>query len=448
MIDAAPDAPDPNAAPQGVAPVSAAEVDALLLREQFMRLDRSLLAPLGLLLLVALAHSGSARPELAALWVGIMFALFFWRRGHARAALRGPLTDTLRDYRRRYWTEFAGAVVIAAAFSSCMWLLGSGQGDAMLGLRLVFLAGTAAVSFTLIGLHPRIYGAFLLVLMGVLAAYLVIEMPQFFGGRVPSVVIVALFAWLLHSRSRDEHRQAREGILARLNQNHLVQRLRETLAEQQAVRANLELKSAELERTNQKLGELAIHDALTGAFNRGHAQELLRQGVARFARYRQSLCVLLIDIDHFKSVNDRYGHAVGDEVLRQMTGAALASLREGDLFGRWGGEEFIALLPNIGLVGAVEAAERLSAAIKALSVLSQAGDGAQIRVTVSIGVAEIQDGESAEALVARADAALYAAKDAGRDRVMLSGGAGEAPGGSDGAGGSGAAVPATGAAPA
>jgi diguanylate cyclase (GGDEF)-like protein len=401
---------------------SVAQVDAMLLREQYMRLDRPLLVPLGLLVLVALAHSGAVAPLRLLLWVGLMFTLFYLRRRRARMALAAPLADTVREHRRLYRAECVGAAVMAAGFASCVWLLDDGRTDALFSLRLVFLCGAAAVTLGLLGLHPRIYGIFLTVMIAMLAAYLTLVAPEFFGGRLPSVAIIGLFAVLLHSRSRDEYRQAREGILARINKDLLVERLREALAEQQAVRANLEFKSSELEASNQKLSELAIHDALTGAYNRGHVQELLRQGVARFTRYRQPLCVLILDIDHFKMVNDRHGHATGDEVLRQMSGTALACLREGDLFGRWGGEEFIALLPNITLAGAADAAERLSAGIKALRVDSKAVDGAQVKVTVSIGVAEIQDGESAESLVARADAALYAAKDAGRDRVMLAGG--------------------------
>jgi diguanylate cyclase (GGDEF)-like protein len=400
---------------------SGVKVDAMLLREQYLRLDRPLLAPLGLLVLVALAHSGAVAPLRLVLWVALMFLLFYLRRRRARRALAAPLTDTMREHRRLYRNECVGAAVMAAGFASCVWLLDDGRTDALFSLRLVFLCGAAAVTLGLLGLHPRIYGIFLGVLLVPLAAYLAFEAPGFFGGRLPSVAIMGLFALLLHSRSRDEYRQSREGILARVNQDHLVDRLREALAEQQAVRANLEFKSSELEASNQKLSELAIHDALTGAYNRGHMQELLRQGVARFTRYHQPLCVLMLDIDHFKLVNDRHGHATGDAVLRQMSSTALACLREGDLFGRWGGEEFIALLPNINLAGAADAAERLSAGIKVLRVASQAVDGAQVNVTVSVGVAEIQDGESSEALVARADAALYAAKDAGRDRVMLAG---------------------------
>ena len=387
----------------GVATAPAEQVDALMLREQFTRIDRSLAAPVLLIALVALAHTGSLGLLRPSLWTGVLVLLFYLRRGQARAALRKPMQDTERNYQRLYWIMFASAIAIAIGFASGLWLLGNGQIDNLLYLRLVVLAGAAAVSLSVMGLHPRIYGFFLAVLMGLSILYLALEVPTFFGGQIGSSAILALFAWMLFSRSRDERRQAQQGLQARLAQDLLVARLREALAE--------------LQDSNHKLSQMAIHDVMTGTFNRGHVQELLRQEVARFTRYRQPMCVLLLDIDHFKQVNDRYGHALGDVVLREMSVAALAVLREGDIYGRWGGEEFIAVLPNIGLPGALEAAERLRTDIAALQI-PIAAQGASISITVSIGVSEVQDGESAEDLVARADAALYQAKASGRNCVV------------------------------
>ena len=396
----------------------AEQVDALILREQFARLDRSLVAPMLLMVLVALAHSASLGLLRPSLWAGALVLLFFLRRGHARAALRQPMDDTVRNYQRLYWTMYGGAIAVAIGFASGMWLLGNGQIDNLLYLRLMVMAGAAAVSLSLMGLHPKTYGAFLSVLTGLVILYVVTQFPAFPGGHLAFSTIVVLFAWMLFSRSRDERRQAQQGLQARLGQDLLVVRLREALTEQQSVRHSLEAKSSELEASNRKLSDMAIHDAMTGAFNRGHVQELLRQEVARFTRYRQSMCVLLLDIDHFKHVNDRYGHAMGDKVLREMSAAVLAGLREGDLYGRWGGEEFIIVLPNIGLPGALEAAERLRTDIAAQRIATQRGDEPSIGITVSIGVAEVQDGESADSLVERADAALYQAKASGRNRVV------------------------------
>lgn len=405
---------------EGIAAPPAEQVDALMLREQFARLDRPLVAPVLLVALVALAHVASVGLLHPCLWAGALVALFFLRRGHAREALRQSMGDTVQRYQRLYWTMFGGAIALAIGFASGMWLLGNGQIDALLLLRLLVLGGSAAVNLSLMGLHPRVYGSFLAVMIGLTSLYLALEVPGFPGGPIGSSAIMAFFAWMLFSRSRDERRQAQQGLQTRLGQDQLVARLRETLAEQQLVRESLEIKSAELEASNKKLSELATHDAMTGAFNRGHVQELLRQGVARFARYRQPICALLLDIDHFKQVNDRYGHALGDEVLRSMSATVMASLREGDIYGRWGGEEFLALLPNVGLQSALEAAERLRTDVAALRIFTPTGPEHSIGITVSIGVAEIQEGENAESLVARADTALYQAKAAGRNRVVAS----------------------------
>lgn len=124
----------------------------------------------------------------------------------------------------------------------------------------------------------------------------------------------------------------------------------------------------------------------------------------------------MLDLDFFKRVNDQYGHAVGDEVLRRVAALAQETMRGSDLFGRWGGEEFIVLLPDATLPQAVEAAERLRLAIQRQEF--RAEDGAVFNVTVSIGVAQFAPNDSADTLTQRADKALYAAKRAGRNRVM------------------------------
>jgi diguanylate cyclase (GGDEF)-like protein len=178
----------------------------------------------------------------------------------------------------------------------------------------------------------------------------------------------------------------------------------------------LRLKTMELEASNRKLGELATRDGLTGAFRRGHIEGELRRMVKAWERQPSDFSILLLDIDHFKRINDEHGHAVGDEVLRQLAAQAQQTLRGSDLFGRWGGEEFIALLPDTALPAALEAAERMRLVIQRLEF--QGADGAVFGVTVSIGVAQLEAGVSADLLSQRADTAMYAAKHAGRNRVL------------------------------
>jgi two-component system, cell cycle response regulator len=182
------------------------------------------------------------------------------------------------------------------------------------------------------------------------------------------------------------------------------------------VRTALRLRALhdELARRNAELEELARTDVLTGLANRRHADAVLRATVAGARRHDRALCVVLVDVDSFKAVNDRHGHAAGDAVLRAIAARLVDGLREEDLAARWGGEEFLLVLPDTDDAGIV--CERLRAAVAAAPAL--ADDGTTVPVTASFGWAHWSRGESAEHLVARADAALYAAKDGGRDRVV------------------------------
>jgi two-component system cell cycle response regulator len=170
----------------------------------------------------------------------------------------------------------------------------------------------------------------------------------------------------------------------------------------------------ELAERNAALEHLARTDVLTELANRRHADEVLRASVAQARRHQRDLCAVLVDVDRFKAVNDGHGHAAGDAVLRAVACHLTAGLREEDLAARWGGEEFLLLLPETTDAGVV--CERLRASIAARPVELDGGRG--VAVTASFGWAAWTGEESGEALVARADAALYVAKDAGRDRVV------------------------------
>lgn len=158
----------------------------------------------------------------------------------------------------------------------------------------------------------------------------------------------------------------------------------------------------------------AVRDALTGLPNRRALEEALARALAAAAREGAPLAALVLDLDRFKDVNDRHGHAAGDAVLRVAAARARGALRGADLLARIGGEELAAVLPGADLAAALEAAERIRAAVAAGPVEFA---GAAIPVTVSIGAAAWAPGEDGAALLARADARLYEAKRAGRDRV-------------------------------
>ena len=173
----------------------------------------------------------------------------------------------------------------------------------------------------------------------------------------------------------------------------------------------------DLIRNAKLLEELATIDSLTGIYNRRHFMAQAEGEWGRFQRYHRPLSMLMVDIDHFKSVNDRYGHAVGDEAIKFVALACKQDLRGSDMVGRIGGEEFALLLPETDQARASIVAERIRERVAAQFLSTHK---IQFKVTISVGVAEATASMSGvDALLRSADLALYQAKEAGRDRVVL-----------------------------
>ncbi|HYD67648.1 GGDEF domain-containing protein [Azospirillum sp.] len=173
------------------------------------------------------------------------------------------------------------------------------------------------------------------------------------------------------------------------------------------------------ERLQADLRQAATYDSLTGIFNRSAFLALAESTFARAHRSGEAFALLLIDIDHFKRINDSFGHQAGDTVLRAFTAAVTAELRQGDVFGRYGGEEFCVLLPGTRMDGALIVAERLRVTLRDLLVEHE---GNVISTSVSIGAADTQDApHTFDEMLAEADRALYRAKATGRDRVVAAG---------------------------
>jgi len=165
--------------------------------------------------------------------------------------------------------------------------------------------------------------------------------------------------------------------------------------------------------------EYSLRDGLTGCFNRGHGLETLDGELRRARRSRQPLSILMFDIDHFKTINDQLGHLRGDDLLRAVGAQLTRVLRSTDVRIRYGGDEFLVILPDTPLIGAQQVAESVR---REMTTLAMVTDGKTVPVTVSIGVATAGPAElGATALVERADSALYQAKRAGRDRFSVAG---------------------------
>lgn len=202
--------------------------------------------------------------------------------------------------------------------------------------------------------------------------------------------------------------------LIEMNQSYesMVRRLETLLAEKEELSQKLQLANAELQR-------LASTDALTGLPNKRSLELQLKRDLARADRDKTWLSLVMVDIDHFKKVNDTYGHAIGDQVLQAVAKGLARFQREGDLAGRYGGEEFLLVLPGSNMIGARIASERIRKSLEAMVVETEHGP---LKVTASFGgTAVCGPGCSAmrDAVFAQADAALYEAKAAGRNRVVI-----------------------------
>jgi len=201
------------------------------------------------------------------------------------------------------------------------------------------------------------------------------------------------------------HTQSEVGYLTQVF-NHMVAGLRRSREEVDSV-------NAELQQKNRELHQLSITDELTGLYNRKHLMETLSGEVTRSKRNGHTFALLVADIDHFKRINDTFGHQKGDEVLRLLGGVFRDTVRSCDYVARYGGEEFIVMLPEVGAAGGLEVAERIRERVAQERIPPNG-----VRITISVGMAMFPEhGDSPEEIFQRADQALYAAKTSGRNRV-------------------------------
>lgn len=259
------------------------------------------------------------------------------------------------------------------------------------------------------------------------------HLPLVAGALGEVIVLAALLAWRFaterQSRQRAQNRAVEKA--RRLRQLRDVQEREQASTRQQleeTVRGRtmeLEIALRELQEVNQRLEELNTIDALTGVRNRAYFDKRYLAEQRRSRREETRLALVMLDIDHFKTVNDRFGHLVGDEVIRTVAQRAAAVLkRPADVICRYGGEEFALLLPSTTEAGAVAVAEAIRSAVSSEPIASPGGP---LAITCSLGVASlaITPHTAHDALLASADAALYRAKSAGRNRVEVAPNQGE-----------------------
>ncbi len=317
-------------------------------------------------------------PHLLSGWVGVLAILSLWRHllasGFRRAAA-DPATT--RTWERRFLVSLA---VVSAAWGLGSWLNMPADSDAYQALVFCFVIGMAAGASAIYASHGPSVAISTSLIMG------------------PSTLYMLSYGDPFHTA------MGVGGVV------FLVAASRGVRSMNGALRRNIQL-TGELER-------LAGTDALSGLSNRRAFTEFGETAVANASRSARPCSIVMIDIDRFKSINDRLGHAAGDTVIRALGAALAGEIRVGERAGRIGGEEFAVILPDGGSEQAMALAQRIQAVVR--SMRPRAGD-VPIEVTVSIGVASTHGSPcTLDELLARADKALYAAKHAGRNRTVLS----------------------------
>lgn len=279
--------------------------------------------------------------------------------------------------------------------------------------QMAYAIGCCAWAYAVAG--PLRGGLFLLLMVVMMFGMFALPLRRMLGICAIAVLAMGLaMVWQVN--------QAPDGAPAAVEAGHLLMLLVTMpavallAARLRQMRKRLIRQKAELADALARIQYLATRDALTGLVNRGHLGELLARELQRQRRKGARLSVLLLDVDHFKQVNDLHGHACGDAVLRHLAERAQTCVRACDTLGRWGGEEFLLLMPDTALEPARIGAERLREHLAREAVQHQ---GLTVPVTVSAGLAELRAGESIESLLERADQALYRAKALGRNRVEV-----------------------------
>ena len=301
-------------------------------------------------------------------------------------ALRSGWSERFKDPSMTMWQLSMGVIAVAAGYLIC----GPMRTSALLPLMIIFIFGAFSLRRRQIGWLTLFTICALIGVMGIrhffpeLAGPGDITMPEPLLYDLNNLVMVLVVLPAL-------------GVL--------VVRL-------SGMRRELRQRTSALAEALGKVTRLAAFDELTGVSSRRSMIESLDNAATVARNGGSGFCVALVDLDSFKQINDKYGHARGDNVLREFAQKAMRSLRAGDAFGRWGGEEFVFLLPGVAAEGAAQIIARLQTTFRETPI-------AGCRVTFSAGISAYRLCEETDATVARADAAMYAAKHSGRDAVRI-----------------------------
>lgn len=375
-----------------------AKVDAICIRALFARARKgAMLAPFAMLFLVWMEKDVLSVPVLAGWFiVNVIPDIFnFLLTSHL---LKHPPPDE----RMAYWHqwEFYIRIVQGLIWGSAAILFHiEGENSLVNDLSvLVVLVAVSAVILVNIASSIRIMTGFGIGILVIPATY------YFWLGGSTHILFgfgLLLLLWVELEIGREAYRQFAEGVRwGVINKETSMQ---------------LEIRNRELDELNQQLSTIAIHDKLTGLYNRHFIVEQLEMQHDLYLRYGTACSLVLLDLDYFKQVNDVYGHTGGDATLVAFSKCVENELRNGDIFARYGGEEFLLVLPTIDLDAALQLANRIRLKIASTPMLLQPKP---LSVTASFGVAQLRIDETVGDWLDRADKALYRAKENGRNCVM------------------------------
>ena len=370
------------------------DLNATLARELFRRTKFSAFMGSVGVSVMAYTHLSSESWLNAFGWFCVMLVLLVLRFLGSRWAL--IQLDNKSPARQLIALDAIHSALIGLGWGASLYVFDTGTMDQNYHFRVLILAVTFAVVVFSTGVIYQVFLAYTLPIATLALCF--VATHDYVGGRSFFFVAIPIYMLVLFAMAR----VVRRGVI-----DHQAL-LKTTEALNQALTVEKQLR--------REMTSVALTDELTGIPNRRGILNYLDIEVAKARRHGLPLSVLVIDIDHFKQVNDTLGHASGDTVIRAVSNAAVQVLRESDALGRIGGDEILAVLPSASHEDAVQSAERLRMKIEILSVnVSDASP----RVTLSIGAATLRSDEDGTSLMARADDALYLAKRNGRNQVAL-----------------------------
>lgn len=399
------------ATPDLIGGVDREHVRRIMLRLQAERALQSMRGGLIGIAFVVVTQFAAAPLTLLAMFTLARLSSMGLNRWICRSILDTP--EAQLNAKSAYRLLHLGILLSGLSWGSASWMLPAPIGTDPAAHMLIFaLVGISALMVSTAAPSPL--GVMLLLggLWGTLLLKLMLQLEDPFSRFLLTGTGVYAALSMLHGLHL--HNRVRSGILAELHNERL-------LALMTAARSREQSQTEALAQANQQLADaltrmqaLASHDELTGLLNRRAFLERVRPEIAAQRRHDDPSAVLLIDLDHFKSINDQFGHQCGDEVLRGAGQLLLRHLRGADILARWGGEEFLIFMPRTTVDEASLAAERLRQALQTLSSPSLPSNWT---LTASFGVAALDNDLTLDTVTARADQALYQAKAGGRNRV-------------------------------